>query len=123
MAEDVSVEQCDREAAAGLFVDMGEPISAANSRLGRMDDCPTVLAFARHRTLSPPAGSVDAVAGERWQPIETAPKDGTRILLWTSTRITESDIRYVEVVCGGEHLDCAQIGGVGLAIECSDAPA
>ena len=44
-----------------------------------------------------------------WQPIETAPKTGARVLLWTSTRNDEVQ-PYIDDVCEGEHVDMVQIG-------------
>lgn len=45
-----------------------------------------------------------------WQPISSAPKDGTRLLLWCSTRNDADDRLYIEQICDGEHVDAAQIG-------------
>jgi len=43
-----------------------------------------------------------------WQPISTAPTDGTRILVWTTTRKCPELISYVEQICEGEHIDTVQ---------------
>ncbi len=45
-----------------------------------------------------------------WQPIETAPKDGARVILWTRTDITLFYCEYVETICEGEHVIGAQVG-------------
>jgi hypothetical protein len=44
-----------------------------------------------------------------WQLIETAPKDGGPVLLWTDTRGSE-DEWYVRDLLDGEHFACHQIG-------------
>ena len=44
-----------------------------------------------------------------WQPIASAPRDGTRVLLWLDTR-NPRDTPYVEQVCDGEHVVQADIG-------------
>lgn len=46
----------------------------------------------------------------KWQDIASAPKDGTRIILWTRTDLTDSGREYVETVCEGEHVYVAQVG-------------
>lgn len=47
---------------------------------------------------------------EEWRDIASAPKDGTRVLLWARTDITPEDIAYVRDVCELGHVIGAQIG-------------
>jgi hypothetical protein len=80
--------------------------------------------YWNHREDAPQGDIVAYRAGKRrmavaWQGIESAPKDGGRILLWTDTKAgDESMHRYVEGT-GGEHIACAQIG---FWAEANDSP-
>ena len=69
MGDEIKVEQCDREAAASVavLVEMRELILA-----GRADH--HAEPFARHR--------IQHGAQSEWQPIDTAPKDGTFVQLF-----------------------------------------
>lgn len=44
-----------------------------------------------------------------WAPIASAPRDGTRVLLWTDTR-NPIDQDYVDDCLDGDHFSMAQIG-------------
>ena len=44
-----------------------------------------------------------------WQPIESAPQDGTQVILWTSTDNAD-DALYVRDLLDGEHVNEVQIG-------------
>ncbi|ASK88444.1 DUF551 domain-containing protein [Sphingorhabdus sp. SMR4y] len=43
-----------------------------------------------------------------WQDIATAPKDGTKILVWTTTRNSEELTSYCNDICEGVHVDEVQ---------------
>jgi hypothetical protein len=43
-----------------------------------------------------------------WQPIETAPRDGAKVLLWTDTRLCKNADTFA--LWGCEHFQCVQIG-------------
>lgn len=46
-----------------------------------------------------------------WQSIETAPKDGTKILLWTTTVGDAELTKYLSTINDEpHHISCAQIG-------------
>ena len=44
-----------------------------------------------------------------WQPIDSAPKDGTRILVWATTKPPHyEDQAYIETILHGEHVEQVQ---------------
>ena len=84
MGDEIKVEQCDREAAAANILTRlkyehgGEQpwmdASTMSMRMGEQDLHWEVQAFARHR--------IQHGAQSEWQPMETAPKDGTFVQLF-----------------------------------------
>ncbi len=77
---DQEVIQADREAAADLqdYLHQGEtPVSVAKMRDGGYDHVRFVQAFAAHRIAHTQA----------WQPIDTAPKDGTEVLVYIRRKV------------------------------------
>ena len=51
-SREVEVTQADRDLAASILDNYGQPITAINARNGHMDDLPTVQSIARHRTAA-----------------------------------------------------------------------
>lgn len=49
MTDTLKPTQADRDAAAAVFRQMGQPVSHLAASVGLADDSPLVLAFARHR--------------------------------------------------------------------------
>jgi hypothetical protein len=80
------IEQADREAAAKWAKSNSRHQQAANIKRGSCDTAPLVQAFAAH--AAPLRATIARLTAEleatKWQPIETAPKDGT-IVLFSST--------------------------------------
>lgn len=55
--------------------------------------------------------AIRALPDAGWRDIESAPKDGTRILLFTGTMSGDDDLlNYIVDVCEGVHFSCVQIG-------------
>lgn len=67
----------DREAVARLHRLLANEFAAGETLAGACDDRPLVQAFASHRIKAALAMQ------EAWQPIETAPQDGSEILAYS----------------------------------------
>jgi len=82
--EKVEVTQADRDAAAGFYL-QGDPpghMGATKVKQGFWDEHWFVQAFARHRQSAFAAGKAEGRREVDWQPFETAPRDGTEILVY-----------------------------------------
>lgn len=63
-----------------------------------------LLYAVAHRLATQPNAQSDG-----WQPIKTAPKDGARILVWSTTRPPHyEDQAYIETICKGGHVEEVQ---------------
>lgn len=100
MSANIDIARMLRDAAALIYVDDGEEIGPAmahvaeglrkfSSAVDRMADI--YYRYSEERTSAP------ATAG--WQPIETAPKDGTQVLLCQATDAGGNPIEPLGIFC------------------------
>jgi len=89
----IEVTQADREAY--LAMNMLPEFDAADVRAGLWDKVTGLQAFARHRIAAHAEGYAAAKA-EGWQPIATAPRDGTTIDVWVGGEFPRriADVRW-----------------------------
>lgn len=100
---DSQVEQIDRQAAAKLLGGAA-PVGLL---AGAQDSLSLVQAFTAHRLASL---ALPKVESETWQPIETAPKDGTVVDLWIAGDFGEHGERRADAYWGRPSHICGEAG-------------
>jgi len=93
-----------RELLAAEY-DLGWPREAERIMLG------AELTQAEKLAINAIAKALSLATDGGWQSIATAPKDGSKVLLWTTTEVGDHET-YLES-CGGEHFSAVQIGEWG----------